>query len=590
MNILIADTETNGLLAELDRIHCLCLMAPGDPAVRRYHDQPDLCARDGSVLDGLALLADADEFWFHNAIGFDVPAIQKVYSDWRPRGKVRDSLIIARTVWPEQHLASMDATNLRRRKAFPKNLGGRHSLEAWGQRLKDHKGDKPESWAHLTPEMVDYCAQDVIVLELLRKRILSHDPTERQIELEQAFAPIVQAQIDRGFRLDQDRVRELVAQLTGRRAELDTAIRAAFPDFTDEYVTPKKRQRKTRTTVFNPNSRAHIARALGEKHGWRPTQFTPSGQAQVDEAVIGVLEYPEAKLLAERLKIQKTLGTVAEGDGAWLKLVKPDGRVHGFMAHNAAVTGRCTHSRPNLGNVDTRPELRRCWVASPGHKLVIGDASGLEARVLAHFAARFDGGELGRLLLEGDVHKRNQELIKALLGWEPVRVDAKRVFYGILYGAQDAKVGSILGKSPAIGKRVRDAILKGLPGLGKLIAAVQADAASRGWIRSLDGRRLWVRSKHAALNTLVQGGAAVLMKQAIVDLQQMVHDRRLWLYGAESPMVAFVHDELVYDVPNASYALYAEAMKEALIGAGRKFNLRVELDAKVVVGEDWSAK
>jgi len=586
MKVVIADTETNGLLdpkpgeKRMDRIHCVCLVEPGGAQVLRFHDQPDLCRRDGSIRDGLTILADADERWFHNGIGFDDPAIRLCYPDWRPKGVMRDSLVIGRTVWPDEHLKHLDMTAVKRKRPFPRNLIGRHSLEAWGWRLKDCKGEKPESWAHLTPEMVDYCAQDVVVLELLRRRILAHDPTLAQIELEQAFAPIVQAQINRGFRLDVGRVHELVVQLTARRAELDVEIRKAFDDFTDHYVTPKKKIKKTRTVVFNPNSRLHIARALTEKHGWKPREFTETGDPKVDEAVITALPYPEAKLLAERIKVQKTLGTVAEGDSAWLKVVKADGRVHGYMAHNAAVTGRCTHSKPNLGNVDTRPELRRCWVASPGNRLVIGDASGLEARVMGHFAARFDGGELGRLLLEGDVHKRHQELIKALLEWEPARVDAKRVFYGILYGAQAAKVGYILGKPAAVGQRVRDAILQGLPGLGKLIAAVQADGTSRGWLRGLDGRRLWVRSKPACLNTLVQGGGAIVMKRAIVDLGA-------W---AERYMVAFVHDEVVLDLPAALADDGAAALKESIVGAGRKFGLRVDLDAKVVVGDDWSAK
>lgn len=586
MKVVIADTETNGLLdpkpgeKRMDRIHCVCLIEPGGAQVLRFHDQPDLCRRDGSIRDALAILAEAEERWFHNGIGFDDPAIRLVYPDWAPKGVMRDTLVIGRTVWPDEHLKHLDMTAVKRKRPFPKNLIGRHSLEAWGWRLKDCKGEAPESWARLTPEMVNYCSQDVVVLELLRRRILAHEPTLRQIELEQAFAPIVQGQINRGFRLDAGRTHELVAQLTARRAELDVEIRAAFPDFIDHYVTPKKQIRKSRVVVFNPNSRLHIARALGEKHGWRPAEYTESGDPKVDEAVITALPYPEAKLLAERIKVQKTLGTVAEGASAWLKVQQADGRVHGYMAHNAAVTSRCTHSRPNLGNVDTRPALRRCWVATPGNRLVIGDASGLEARVLAHFAALFDGGELGRLLLEGDVHKRNQDLVKSLLGWEPARVDAKRVFYGILYGAQDEKVGAILGKPEAVGKRVRDAILLGLPGLGKLIAAVQSDAKRRGWLRLLDGRRAWVRSKHAALNTLVQGGAAILMKEAIVRLGG-------W---ATKYQVAFVHDEIVLDVPAALADECAVHLKAAIVGAGVAYKLSVPLDAKVVVGEDWSAK
>ncbi len=579
-NVLVYDTETNGLLDSLTKIHCLCLMAPGDAAVRRYHDQPELCARDGSMAEGLAVLAAADERWAHNGIGFDEKAIRKVYPDWNPKGVARDSLIIARTVWPDQHLKMLDATAKRRKNPLPGNLIGRHSLEAWGHRLKDQKGQKPESWEHLTPEMVDYCCQDVVVLELLRRRILAHNPTAEQIELEQAFAPIVEAQVARGFRLDQARVLELVAKLTADRAALDDRIKAVFPDFRDVHITPKKKLRREIVTPFNPGSRAHIARALTEMHGWRPAAFTPTGQPQIDEAILSVLPYPEAKLLAERFGIQKTLGTVAEGEGAWLKVVKPDGRVHGYMAHNAAVTSRCTHSKPNLGNIDTRPELRRCWVASPGNKLVVGDASGLEARIMGHYAARFDGGELAKLLLEGDVHAKNQELIAGVTGAPPSRTDAKRVFYGILYGAQDKKVGLILGRSPVIGKKVRDAILAGLSGLGRLITAVQADAKARGWLKTLDGRRLWVRSQHAALNTLVQGGGAICMKRAIVDLGQT----------ARAYMVAFVHDEIVLDVPAVMAEEYAGQLKAAIIGAGEHFNLRVPLDSKVVIGDDWSIK
>lgn len=577
--VIIFDTETNGLLDELDRIHCVCLLDPAkDRAVRRYHDQPGLAPRDGSIAMALEELELADELWAHNLLGFDLPALRKVYPGWRPRGRMRDSLIIARTIWPEEHQAALDATNVKRGRPFPKNLVGRHSLAAWGYRLKDLKGESPASWAHLTPEMLDYCAQDVIVLDLLVKRILAHQPRDAQIELEQAFAPIIEAMTRRGFALDVGRVEALVAAGTARRAELTAELRAAFPDFTDEYVTPKKQLRRTRTTVFNPNSRAHVARALTEKHGWRPTVFTPTGHPQVDEAVVAALPYPEARVIGERLAIQKRLGTLAEGDNAWLKLVKPDGRVRGRVQHNACVTSRCSHSRPNLGNVESGSEMRACWVAGGEQVLVIADASGLEARIMGHYAWRFDDGDLARTLLEGDVHARNQESIKKASGLDVPRVVAKQVFYGICYGAQDGKVGRIIGR-PSAGKAVRDAVLAGLPGLSRLVKAVTADAAANGWLRLPDGRRAWVRAKHAALNTLVQGTAAILMKKAIV--------RSAW---TESTMVAFVHDEIVCEVPYERSAECGADLAASIVAAGEHYKLRVPLAAHVSCGTDWSAK
>ena len=590
---VLFDSETNGLLHELDRIHCLCLFTPGDPAVRRYHDQPGLAPRDGDLATALRLLEEADEIVAHNYFGFDKLALQKVYPGWKPRGRERDSLIIGRTVWPEEHLKRMDATNMKRGRAFPKQYLGRHSLAAWGYRLKDQKGESPASWAHLTPEMLDYCVQDVIVLALLWRRIQANAPTEAQIDLEQAYAQIIRAQEERGFRLDRTAVDSLVAALTIRRAELDQALTAAFPPFQDKRVTPKKKLERVDITPFNANSRAHAARAMREKYGWKPAKFTPTGQPQIDEGVLGDLPYPEAPLLLERLMIKTRLGQVAEGDQAWLKLVKADGRVYGRVAHNAAVTGRVTHSKPNMSAVPKvkkpwGPECRRCWVAAPGHKLVVVDASGIDARVLAHYAHRYDGGDFVSLIMGGDVHTRNMESIGDGAFWEGVaarvqdkpREIAKRVFYAILYGAKARKIGSIMQVGMARGKQARDGLLKGLPGLGRLIAAVTASAEANGWIRTFDGRRLWVRRAGAALSVLGQGGSAILMKMADVIARE-------W---TEKYQVMVVHDEMVCEVPDALAEDCAAALVSAVKAAGVHFKLKIPLDAHAAIGLDWSCK
>lgn len=581
---LLFDSETDGLLSELTRVHCLCLMRPDEAVPRRYHDDPGL-PRDGSLSAALEQLECADEIVAHNLIGFDLPALVKVYPGWAPRGRLRDSLTIARTIWPEEHLKSLDSTSIRRLRPLPPKLVGRHSLKAWGHRLRDLKGESPTSWKHLTPELLDYCAQDVSVLTLLWARIQAHGPTTEQIELEQAFAPIVQRQIERGFMLDRSSVANLTMGLVARRATLDRDLREAFPDFRDEYETPKMKLRRTRVTVFNPNSRAHIARGLTEKHGWRPKEFTDDGSPKMDEAVVRALPYPEARLIGERLMVQKRLGQVAEGEQAWLKLVKDDGRVHGVMLHNAAVTARCTHSRPNMSAVPKMdkpwgPECRRCWVAAPGHVLVVTDAAGIDARVLGHYAAKFDGGELASMLLEGDLHQRNADVLGTS------RHKAKTLLYATLYGAQAGKAAKILGTGAAAGKAGRQKLLNSMPGLNVLIKAVTAHAAANGWVRTLDGRRLWIRKRNAALNTLIQGGSSILLKKAIV----LADGGPVGWTG--STMVAFVHDEVVLEVPDAGSlsAQAGAAMRAAIVEAGVHFKLRVPLDAKTVVGKDWSAK
>jgi len=577
---ILFDLETDGLLDKLTRVHCGCLVRDESLTVERYHDDPAL-PRTGTLAEMLALMDKAEAVGAHNALLFDIPALEKVYG-WKPKGRVFDSRVVASSVWPDEHLRALDAIS---KRELPKKVQGRNTIEAWGYRFGDRKGERPESWETLTQEMLDYCAQDVVVLAKLVRKINGHQPTREQIELEQEFFLCIQRQIDAGFAFDVARAEKLVAKLMARRAELDTLIRAAFPDFVDVRYTPKKKLRREDVTPFNPNSRQHIARGLSEKHGWRPKEFTPTGLPKVDETVMAALPYPEAKMLAEHALVQKRLGTLAEGDNAWLKLVQPDGRIHGYVAHNGAVTSRCTHRKPNTGNVPTTDaeygtEMRECWVAAPGYVLVIGDASGIEARLLAHYAARFDGGELGRFLLEGDIHTRNAQVLGI-----PTRAKAKEFLYAVLYGAQDTKAGEILGGSRAFGKLKREKLLTSLPGLGRVIAGATADAKAYGYVVTLDGRRLWVRYAHAALNTLIQGAGAIVGKKAIVLLH-----RRLRELGVAFKQVGYVHDEIVVECRPEDAGVVAQALRDAIAEAGRHFRLRVPLESKVVNGPTWAAK
>lgn len=576
---VLFDLETDGLLDVLTKVHCCCLVRDGSLDVERYHDNPAF-TRHGTMADALAVLDQAEAIAAHNALLFDVKALKKVYG-WVPKGRVFDSRVVASSVWPDEHLRALDALS---RRQIPPKVAGRNTIEAWGYRFGDRKGERPESWAELTQDMLDYCAQDVVVLAKLVRRIEAHAPTAQQIELEQDFFLTCQEQMDAGFAFDARRAELLVAKLMERRAQLDTDLAAAFPPFVDVRFTPKKQLRREDITPFNPNSRAHIARGLGEKYGWKPKLYTPTGQPQVDEAVVTALPYAEAKLLAERLLVQKRLGTLAEGDNAWLKLLKPDGRIHGFIAHNGAVTSRCTHRKPNQANVPTTDadygvEMRECWIAALGFVLVIVDASGLEARVLGHYASRFDGGALARTMLEGDIHASNA----LVLGCD--RPTAKRFLYAVLYGAQDAKCGEILGGSRAFGKVKRERLLMSLPGLSRVVRGVTMDAKSRGYLVTLDGRRLWVRKEHAALNTLIQGAGAIILKKAIV-----LYQRRLRELGVAFKQVGFVHDEVVVECRPEVAELVGSVIREAIAATGRHFNLRVPLDGKAVTGPTWAAK
>ena len=216
--------------------------------------------------------------------------------------------------------------------------------------------------------------------------------------------------------------------------------------------------------------------------------------------------------------------------GGWLKALEDynDGRIHGYVNTNGAVTGRCTHSKPNVAQVPSvkvnkktgKPktgleggygyECRSLFSSPVGYKIVGCDASGLELRCLAHFLAFWDNGEYAKVILEGDIHTHNQEMAGL-----SERDQAKTFIYALIYGGGDAKLGEIIGGSSKQGKVLRDRFMEGLPAYAKLIDAVGRQVA-KGYLVGLDGRRLFVRNEYSALNTLLQSAGALIMKQALV--------------------------------------------------------------------------
>src|SRR5690606_12207499 len=258
--------------------------------------------------------------------------------------------------------------------------------------------------------------------------------------------------------------------------------------------------------------------------GWKPTELTPSGKPKVDETILEALPYPEAKELSRYMLIQKRIGQLAEGDNAWLKKVDRDGRIHGSIITNGAVTGRATHSNPNIAQVpkvgtEYGEECRGLFTARPGKTVLLGcDVSGLELRMLGHFMARHDNGEYGREVVEGDMHTVNMNAAGL-----SDRNQAKTMIYGFLYGAGDSKLGSIIGRGRKAGAEMKRRLFKKVPALKQLVEGVQG-AATRGHLVGLDGRLLHIRSPHAALNTLLQSAGALICKQWIVESDELLRE------------------------------------------------------------------
>lgn len=612
---VIWDLETNGLLDAVTKVHCLVVREfPSLRVIGRYSDEP-ADNRQGTVLQGLTeLFRLHNEEGYHiggqNVIRYDHAVVEKLFPGLFKFDKERtfDTLVMARLIW--SHIKEIDAGLMKKGK-LPGGLFGRHSLEAWGVRLGILKGDfgakgKEEDtdvWAVFTQAMLDYCDRDTEVNCALLDRCLKRGYSQQAIDLEHKIQWVC-AQMERnGFKFDVEKASVLLARLVVHRDRLEVQLKDTFkpwevklPDFIPKrdnktlgYLTGVPVPR-SKTVMFNPRSRDHIANRLTALYGWVPEEFTDGGKPKVDEDVMADLPYPEAPLLTEYLMVSKRLGQLSEGDNAWMKLVNNKGFIHGSINPNGAVTGRATHSKPNIsqtpnGEAPYGPDCRECFTVPDGWILVGADASGLELRCLAHYMARWDHGEYATVLLTGDIHTVNQKAAGL-----PTRGNAKTFIYGFLYGAGDAKIGLIVGGTSADGKKLKTRFLKGLPALKFLKDAVQQKAKSEGSLRGLDGRVIHIRSAHSALNTLLQSAGALVCKQWVVLVEAELQRRGLkhgW--GGDYALCAWSHDEVQIACRTQATADIVKSVATAMVTeTGTIFNFRCRLDGEAKQGLTWA--
>jgi DNA polymerase I-like protein with 3'-5' exonuclease and polymerase domains len=592
------DIETNGLLDTMDTIHSLVIQDA---------DTGEVHSLSGKYIeDGIWMLHDADQIIGHNIIGFDIPAIQLIYPEFQPKvEQVYDTLVMSRVIWAD--LMDRDAKAIATGR-LEKRLRGSHGLEAWGQRLGAWKGDYSKEmkakgldpWAEWNPEMQSYCEQDVFVTLKLLELINGKKIDPRCVELEHRVAYILKEQEAHGFVFDYEAALDLLKTLQTERADVESKLQSLFdPWFSyvetkvpDRSINYKSLERhslvkgapfcKVKLNVFNPGSRAHISDRLMKIRGWKPTEFTANGQPKVDDEILGSLPYPEAKQIAYYLMLQKRIGQLYEGQGSWLKKYNEEtGRIHGRVVTNGAVTGRMTHSNPNVAQTPSvkapfGKECRSLWTVPAGKKLVGVDVSGLELRMLAHF---MNDPEYAREVVEGDVHTANQEAAGL-----SNRDQAKTFIYAFLYGAGNEKIGSIVGKGAKQGGVLKKRFLEGLPSLKKLINGVTKKAKSHGYLKGLDGRLLHIRHQHAALNTLLQSAGALVCKRWAVECD--IERQRRGLQDKVA-YVANVHDEIQFECDEDIAEEWAEIAVECIARAGVYFGIRVPLTGEAKIGDNW---
>jgi DNA polymerase-1 len=630
---LLFDIEADGLVDTITTIHCNVSKDIDTNEVTKY--PPSL------VPNAIEDLQSAESLIGHNIINYDVPAIKKLYPSFNPPTMLIDTLVLSRLAYP--NLADLDREAISRRRLLSdkfklfdkktkklKSAIGSHSLEAWGLRLKFLKGDfgQDTDWSEYSDEMLDYCEQDVELNFKFYEKLLSKNIPEDAQNLEFDVQKVLTAQMQVGWEFDVAKATNLYTELLAERHSITTKLHDSFQGWYKEgkkpayytytnnglevvednkstcekeaylllrsngiNVTKKVIKEEIiagdpkRTHIpFNPASRFHIAKALTEKYNWKPKAYNEDGSAKVSEDIICHLPYSECSLLIEYEIIQDRLEKLKEGrNGGWLEFCQ-NNRIHGFINSLGAVTARCTHSRPNLAQVPSAgakygKECRELFKAKEGWKMLGTDASGLELRCLSHYLYRYDKGSYGEEVVNGDIHTRNQEAAGLAS-----RSNAKTFIYGFLYGAGDAKIGSIVGKGSAEGKRLKTKFLKNLPALDKLKSKVIEVADKRGYIKALDGRRIPIRASYSALNSLLQSCGAIVCKRWMVIINELITTRGLREYCNQ---VGFIHDELQFEVHPDKAKELGELCKEAMYKTADYYDFKCPLDAEYIIGDNW---
>lgn len=535
-------------------------------------------------------------------------------------------------------------------------------------------------WGEFNEDMFEYLEQDCSTGFDLWKHLNPDAYSQEALDLEHRVARVVDSMEEHGVPFDLRAAGELQANLTQRQYELEKVLKETYgfwyapvsPDPTKSIFIPKKPNdtigywgeygepelvinpktgkakmvppfngypcTKLKLVEFNPGSRDHIAKVLKEQ-GWQPTKFTEGGKPQIDEEVIEsiVARFPEMDGLGELMMIEKRLSQLCGTDNSLMASCKEDNCIHGVINPMGTITSRGAHMYPNLGQVPSAkkpfgPEFRAlfmCGSAMPKGWVALGaDQEGLELRGLAHYLAKFDGGEYAKTVLEGDPHWLHACVMGLAEGERDkhnklhtiVREDgSKRFIYAYIYGCGNAKAGSIIYEAllnalrnggeagrevyikffgdpsappsnatiEKVGKKVRNSFLTRIKGFDRLRTQIEEQVEKRKRVPGLDGRKIPVRSEHSALNFLIQSAGAIICKRWLADSFEECCSKFKLGWDGDFVFVLWVHDEIQVCCREEVAEEIGEILVRNARKAGEPYGFRVPLDSKAVKGASW---
>jgi DNA polymerase-1 len=610
---------------ECTKVHLLVLRRLSDDKVFIYRNN----SQEDTIAQGWARLKRAKTVIGHNIYLYDLPVMRRLYGG-DIEGKAWDTLVSSRMLYPDAG-------------AHP--FGG-NGLKEWGIKLGCHKGDYDGGWDEWSQEMEDYCVQDTLVglkiFEAVKPKVAKLRTAHR---IEQRVADIIGRQVENGVSINIPAAEEMVEFMHLERAAAEDVLQQMLPvqhslrvlksrywqdpDTGTLYETKKSAPADRRKAlveapwhkmrieeqVFNPNSTQQIVSRFEEKYGWEAPLVKRKGGNEtpgVTEEILLGLDFPEAKPLLKWQMANKRLDHLSD----WIERAREcrtPGRIHPSINPCGTATSRGSHSQPNqtacpkVHSGKDGPvlgfegrygfEMRSLWGPRPGWKMVGGDGSGLQLRMLGNLLARWDGGAYAKEVVEGDIHTLNQNA-----GDLQTRDQSKTTIYAYLFGAGDDKVGRTIADHPslnakqrklyggrsraAIGKKFRSTFQSRIPALAQAQSWCRQAANQAGYLTLLDGFRAPIRSAHSALCSKLQGDEARVMKLAMCLLvQRLESEDILWTYAA--PML-WAHDEFQWEAHPDYAERVGEAIVWSIVEAGVRLKLKCPLDADYKIGDSWA--
>jgi len=592
---LVFDIEANGLLTTVSKFHCAGALdvETGNEYWFRPHQLQEF----------LDLLDSAKVIIAHNAYGYDVEALRILSGgSWTPKATVQCIKVMSQML------------NYRR-------FGFGHSLKQWGEAFGDQKGDYNGGWEEFNEDMFEYMKQDV----RLGARVYNHLMQEvknyiassnskgilKALRSEMQMDHIMVKQNRNGWLFNSMEATQLLTTVEEKMRSIEDFINPQLPARLRKVDNEPKSPKFTKAgkpaawmrkwfelsdecmvddcPVWGEFSRIEFidgdvgntdtVKRLLYSLGWKPDEwnwkridgkFVKVSPKLSDSSLEGLGDVGKALMEYYTLRSRHS---IIKG---WFEHIDSNSRLHGDVFNIGTPTFRQTHKIiANLpsGKAVLGPEVRKLFVAKDGYKLVSADSAACQLRLLAHF---MKNEEFTREILDGDIHQKNADI----LGCD--RPTAKPFIFAFLYGAGGKKLGSILGVSEREGNKKKKQYLESIPALKKLINSVQHIVEEQGYIPGLDDRPIYTESAHKALNYLIQGAEAVVMKYTIIMIEEELEKA-----GLDASILLFYHDEVTYEVKEEQAEQAREIIMRCFEEAPKALGVDIMTCGDCNIGDDY---